>query len=100
MAIMRKNLSFFYNSIFFQHFAYGIIIPTLIIWQNKSGLSFSEIALIQSVGLIFLMLTEVPSSFLADKIGRKITLMIGLLTTMLAFVFLIFASDFISFILF
>ncbi|MFA5821110.1 MAG: MFS transporter, partial [Candidatus Gracilibacteria bacterium] len=97
---MKKNLLLFYNSVFFQHFAYGIIIPTLIIWQNKNGLSFSEIALIQGVGLAFLMLVEVPSSFFADKIGRKITIITGLLITLFAFIFLIFASDFTFFLLF
>lgn len=98
--LMRKNLWYFYNSVFFQHFAYGIIIPTLIIWQNRNGLSFSEIAFIQSTGLIFLMLSELPSSFFADKVSRKLTILIGLLTTMFAFIFLIFASDFLLFILF
>jgi len=97
---MKKNLWLFYNSVFFQHFAYGIIIPTLIIWQNRNGLSFSEIALIQSIGLIFLMISEVPSSFFADKIGRKASIIAGLVISLLAFTFLIFASNFLFFLLF
>jgi|GEM_PF-6631345 len=97
---MKKNLYLFYSSIFFKHFAYGIIIPTLMIWQNRNGLSFSEIALIQSIGLIFLMSVEVPSSFLADKVGRKTTLILGLLFTLFAFMFLIFASSFSLFLSF
>ncbi len=46
------------------------------------------------------MLAEVPSSFFADKAGRKITLIIGLLFTLFSFVFLIFASGFTLFLLF
>jgi MFS family permease len=97
---MKNKLWLFYSSIFFQHFAYGIIIPTLIIWQHRNGLSFSQIAIIQSIGLLLLMITEIPSSFFADKIGRKITLISGLITTLFAFIFLIFSKEFTGFLLF
>jgi len=97
---MNKKLWLFYSSVFFQHFAYGIIVPTLIIWQHRNGLSFSEIAIIQGIGLLLLMLTEIPSSYFADKIGRKITLIIGLLMTLFAFILLIPAKVFVGFMLF
>lgn len=84
----------------FRYLAYGVIIPTLIIWQHKSGLSFSQMAIIQSIGLLILSIIEFPSSFFADKIGKKITLIMGLSSTILAFFFLISAHNFLYFLLF
>jgi MFS family permease len=97
---MKNKLKIFYGSVFFQHLAYGVIIPTLIIWQNRNGLSFSQIGLIQSIGLVLLMLAEVPSSYFADKWGRKITIIFGQISSLFAFSFLIFSKDFIGFLLF
>lgn len=97
---MKNKLKIFYSSVFFQHLAYGIIIPTLIIWQNRNGLSFSQIALIQSIGLVFLMLAEVPSSYFADKWGRKITIILGLVSSLFAFSFLVSSKDFVGFLVF
>jgi MFS family permease len=98
--MMKNKLRIFYGSVFFRHFAYGIIIPTLIIWQNRNGLSFTQIAIIQSVGLALLALAEVPSSYFADKWGRKITIILGLISSLLSFGILIFSKNFIGFLLF
>jgi MFS family permease len=97
---MRRNINLFYSYIFFQHFAFGIIIPTFIIWQSQSGLTYGEIGLIQSIGLIFLIGLEIPSSFFADKIGRKITLLLGIISIICAFITIIAGVHFFNFLLF
>lgn len=100
MKKQKKKLIIFYTSIFFQHFAFGIIVPILIVWQYKNGLSFNNIALIQGVGLFVILLTEIPSSYLADKVGKKITMVAGLLAIACSFAVLIGAGEFEYFLLF
>lgn len=91
--MILMNLKLFYSSVFFQHLAYGIIIPILIIWQHQNGLRFTEIGLIQAIGVLIVLATEIPSSFFADKIGKKITLILAFLFSIVSFFFLIIARD-------
>lgn len=91
------QLRLFLSSIFFQHIAYGLLIPTLIIWQNQNGLDYLQIGLIQTVGLLIIMLAEVPSSYLADKIGRKRIIISAFLVTIISLIILASAANFISF---
>lgn len=94
---MYKQLYPFYGSIFFQHLAYGLLIPVLIIWQHQNGLSFVEIGLIQSIGFALILISEVPSSYFADHVGKKSTSLIGLLFALLSFFVLTQATAFLMF---
>ena len=95
--IVVMNLKLFYSSVAFQHFAYGIIIPTLMVWQNELGLSFAEIGIIQTVGILTVLISEVPSSYFADRVGRKLTLVLGFIVSILSYYFLFGAQDFFGF---
>lgn len=59
--------------------ALGLIIPTLIYWQHESGLSFTEISTLQSIGILLLLIMEIPSSLLADRYSLRKTILLGLL---------------------
>lgn len=92
---MRKYLA----SIFFQHLAIGFTIPVLILWQRQSGLSFIEIGIIQSVGLITAFLFDAPSSYFADRFGKKLQIVTGLICLCGSFGLLIFSHSFLQFLL-
>lgn len=94
---MSKLLYFFYGSVFLQHLAYGVSIPVLIIWQFQNGLSFTQIGLLQSIGFAVVILSEIPSSYMADSIGRRFTSLIGLIFSLISFGILLFAHDFFTF---
>ena len=91
------NLRLFYSTVAFQHFAYGVIIPTLLVWQNNLGLSFTEIGIIQTAGILAVLVSEVPSSYFADKVGQKTTLLFAFFATICNFYLLIQAQEFWSF---
>lgn len=98
--IVKTDLRLFYSAVFLRHLALGIIIPTLIIWQNAKGLSFKEIALTQSVGLLVIALTEIPSSHFADLLSRKKIVVSGLWFFTVSFFILLGAKTFFFFLLF
>ncbi len=87
-------MKLFYSSVFLQHFAYGLIIPTLLLWQNQVGLSFAEIGLIQTIGVVTILLSEVPSSYMADKVGKKFTICLAFILSIVSFGVLYFADSF------
>ena len=93
------NVKTFLASIFLQHFALGLIIPIIVVWQHSYGLSFTEIGFIQGIGFLVIILGEIPSSFVADIFGKKKTLMFGLTILALSFILLIFAYTFFQFLL-
>jgi MFS family permease len=90
-----KNL--FYCSIGLQHAAIGLLIPVLIIFQHSQGLSFVEISIIQSIGFITLLASEVPSSYIADIWSKKKVMILGLLSLGISFFILSFADTFLEF---
>jgi MFS family permease len=90
-----KNL--FYCSIGLQHAAIGLLIPVLIIFQHSQGLSFVEISIIQSIGFITLLASEVPSSYIADIWSKKKVMILGLLSLGISFFILSFANTFLEF---
>lgn len=92
-----RNL--FYCGIGLQHGAIGLLLPVLIIFQYSQGLSFLEISLIQSVGFITLLLSEVPSSYVADIWSKKKVMILGLLSLGMSFFILSFADDFFTFLI-
>ncbi len=93
------NLTLFYSFIFSKHFAYGVMVPSLVIWQASQGLSFLEIGTIQSVGFLVVLLSEVPSSYLADRLGKRLVLMAGLVVSVACFALLSIASTMLGFLL-
>ncbi len=87
---MKKYLA----SIFFQHLAFGFTIPILLIWQSQKGLSFAEIGFIQSFGMVTGFLCDIPSSYFADRFGKKPQLLAGLLFLCGSFSWLFIAQSF------
>ncbi len=78
-ATDRKNLRFnvpllyvfrvFHDAVFFA--------PIIVVFLNRNGLSMTEIMVLQTIFSVGLIILEVPSGFLADIVGRKVTLVLG-----------------------
>lgn len=54
-----------------------IVTPIIVLYLTAKGLSFTEILLIDSILAIAIFLFEVPTGALADKLGRKWSLVLG-----------------------
>ena len=51
--------------------------PVIVVFLNANGLSMTEVMVLQTIFAAGLIVLEVPSGFLADLAGRKITLVLG-----------------------
>lgn len=85
--------------VFLEHFSFGLIIPISIAWQLSQGLSLVEVGLIQAVVMIATFLLEVPTGLIADKYGRKMSIMSGTLAHTISLILLAFGSNFWMFLL-
>lgn len=99
IKIDKKNLQKLNLSIFFKHLSYGLIISTLILWQNQNGLSFTQIGSIQSISILILLVSEIPSSFIADKFSHQKLLLLAFIINAISFFILFKASSYFSFLL-
>lgn len=55
-----------------------LIAPILIIFYLSTNISYFQLSLIASIGLLTTMLFEIPSGTFADLIGRKISVSLGM----------------------
>lgn len=83
MSSYRSNLWKMYLFVFLSqfHFIAGVLVPFYLEWGK---ISFTQIMILQSffVGSIFLL--EVPTGAIADRFGRKVSLIIAALLTGIA----------------
>lgn len=68
--------------------------PIEILFMQEKGLSYTEIMLIESLVSIMQLILEIPSGIVADKIGCKKTVLLGLICEIIAYVILIFVNKF------
>lgn len=71
-----------------------VVMPIITIFYQRHGLSMQEIFLIQSVFSIWVVLFEVPTGYFADVIGRKQSLIIGMLFAIIGLALYAFSHEF------
>lgn len=80
--------------------AFELIIPVFVPLLLGKGLSMSEILQTQAIFALTVALFEVPSGYLADVYGRKLSLLLSALLTVLGYVCLLEAGQFHEFLIF
>ncbi|MBS4536826.1 MFS transporter [Clostridium sp. D2Q-11] len=68
MSYIRNIKTYYFYSTFAELLILG---PIMILYLFEKGLSFTEIAVLQSFAAICVVLFEVPTGAVADRIGRK-----------------------------
>lgn len=92
-----KNIKTYY---FYSTFAELLILgPILVLFLIAKGLSFTEIMVLQSISAIAVVLFEVPTGAVADKIGRKESILLGALLWAISLGFYVVGRSFPMFIL-
>ncbi|MBU3191607.1 MFS transporter [Clostridium bowmanii] len=92
-----KNIKTYY---FYSTFAELLILgPILVLFLIAKGLSFTEIMVLQSISAIAVVLFEVPTGAMADKIGRKESILIGAFLWAISLGFYVVGKSFTMFIL-
>ena len=74
-AQLPKNIGRTLLLSFFQSFL--VIMPVVVPFFQSKGLSMQEVFALQALFGFVVMITEVPSGYVADLIGRKRTLVVG-----------------------
>lgn len=92
---IEKNFKKLYGYAFFQSFL--IIIPVIVPFWQKKGLSLQEIFTLQGIFGFSLILFDAPAGYLADLFGRKKTMVIGSIVSALGFQILWFGQTFFDF---
>ena len=81
-------------------FGGGILIPTLPLYAKSFDLSLSLIGLVIAAKDIGILITDVPAGILLERIGRKLSMLIGALVVTLSTLGMGLASSFFELILY
>ena len=71
-----------------------VLMPIIVIFFEHRGLTLAEILLLQAWFGVLVLALEVPSGYMADRLGRKRTLMAGALFAAIGHSLLFFVSGF------
>ncbi len=78
---------------------FSLIGPIFVLYFQEVGLSLQQIFILESINSFAILLFEVPTGFLSDKIGRKKSLLLSVISVEVAFLIYIFNKSFVSFII-
>ncbi|MGL1893252.1 MAG: MFS transporter [Spirochaetaceae bacterium] len=76
-----------------------MIMPTIVLFFQENGLSLFQVMVVQASFSLSMFLFEIPSGYFSDKIGRKITIIVGLLFSTIGMYLFGLAPGFWNFIL-
>lgn len=62
-----------------------LFIPVLVLFFQENGLSMQEVFLLQTAFSILIIVSEIPSGYFSDVLGRRRTMIFGTITSALGF---------------
>ncbi|MBT7902582.1 MFS transporter [Candidatus Woesearchaeota archaeon] len=89
---LTANIWKFYLFNFIDMFA--LFLPFIVYYFQELGLSLGKIAILQSFMAVTLFIMEIPSGYIADKFGRKNSLIISVIFQVISIALLYFATGF------
>ena len=90
-----RNIKTYY---FYSTFAELLILgPIMVLFLLNKGLSFTEIMLLQSIASMSVVVFEVPTGAIADKFGRKLSMMLGTSLWIISLSVYVLGNSFIMF---
>ncbi len=92
---MNRNISVYYRFKFSQNML--IIGPVLVPYMLFKGLSYSEMMFLQSISAVAVVLFEVPTGSIADRVSRKFSLVISSVITAFGLSLYIVCESFLAF---
>lgn len=94
MGIHRNIRTYYMYSIFAELLILG---PILVLFLLAKGLSFTEIMLLQSIASVSVVVFEVPTGAIADKIGRKFSMGLGSILWAVSLLIYVLGTNFFIF---
>lgn len=74
-----------------------LYMPIVVLYYLDNGLSVTQAMLLQSIHSITVTVLEIPSGYLSDRLGRRPTLIIGMVLNLFGVILLAVGHDFASF---
>lgn len=74
-----------------------LIIPVLVLFYQENGLTMQEVFWLQTAFAILIVISEIPSGYFSDVIGRRRTMILGTAMSALGFNLYCFADSFWEF---
>ena len=90
--ISKIALIYFFSSLYFY-------LPVLTIFYRQKGLSFLQIGSLWGILTFAIFLSEIPTGMIADKYGRKASIILAMLFQLIGEIMFLFANNYIHFIL-
>jgi len=97
MNPFESNIKKYYAYYFFRMFV--VLIPFIIAYMGGFGFSMTQLMLIVGGMSVTITLMEIPSGYLADRIGRKNILILGAAINIISATTFYFSESFIGFLL-
>lgn len=82
---------------FIRIFIKRMIVPVLLVYMLSRGLTAAEVGVIFFIGTVVSFIFEIPSGYLADKLGHKSTIILSLALQALSMLLYAMGSTFTSF---
>ena len=79
--------------------AFMITMPVIVIYWQEHGLSIRDIFVLQVIFSLVIVVFEVPSGYFADRWGRKLSIILGLVGGAVGFLFFWLYPGFVGFML-
>jgi len=92
---IKKNISKYYWFSFIRELMF--IMPVIYIFWQSNGLNLTQIMLLQSIFAIGIVFLEVPTGVIADKVGRKQSLICGTIASLMGYLVYSFGTTFAHF---
>jgi len=95
---LERNFGTTLTLAFFQVFL--VIMPVAVPFFQSRGLDMQQIFALQAIFAAVILITEVPSGYAADLLGRRPTLLVGAVVAGIGHTILVFADGFVGLALF
>ncbi|MBK9247949.1 MAG: MFS transporter [Ignavibacteria bacterium] len=89
---LRRNIPLLYAIQALRYFM--VALPTLVLFYRSVGLSMQDIMVLQASFSVAMLALEIPSGYFSDRLGRRRTIIIGVIGGSLGFGIYCFASGF------
>ncbi|MFH1211370.1 MAG: MFS transporter [Candidatus Woesearchaeota archaeon] len=90
---IKSNIWKYYVFNFFTEFT--IFLPFIVYYFQELGFSLGQIAILQSITAITIFIFEIPSGYIADKIGRKNSLIISAILQLVGVIILFSSKNYL-----
>lgn len=90
--VSKVSLIYFFSSLYFY-------LPVLTIFYQLKGLSFLQIGTLWGITTITIFFAEIPTGLLADKYGRKASVILAMAFQLFGEILFLFANNYLFFVL-